>query len=298
MPERNPTNLPPLEPADIDFRAMQRGDIDVGLQLCRLAGWDQVSRDWEWFISARNTTTSVAFSGATRQVIGTVATIHYGAEFGWVGMLLVHPDAQGRGAGAVLLDHATSQLNDVRSIRLDATPAGRFLYRKHGFTDEFSLTRLEAVTAIASPSSNTRVEPLTDDALPDVIALDRQVFGADRADLLEWMLRGAPEYGFLARHSGRVSGYIFGRNGHAFGHLGPIVAAEASVAVDLTSTCLVQRPGHPFVIDSVSTAVEWVQFLERAGFHEQRPYIRMFRGGGGGLGVLSRQFAILGPEFG
>src|SRR5258707_11940257 len=116
MTERNPRNLPVLAPADIDFRVMQRADIDSGLQLCRLAGWDQVSRDWEWFVSARNTTTSVALSGATRQLIGTVATIHYGAEFSWIGMLLVHPGAQGRGAGAVLLGHATSQLSDVRSI--------------------------------------------------------------------------------------------------------------------------------------------------------------------------------------
>src|SRR5262245_17804327 len=144
MPQPTQRELPPIGPADVDFRAMLPADIDRGLQLCRLAGWDQVRRDWEWFVSDDNVRTSVAIypkaspsassSGgfeAAGQIIGTVAALRYGVEFGWIGMLLVHPDVQGRGVGAVLLGHVTAELAGLSSIRLDATPAGRFLYRKH-----------------------------------------------------------------------------------------------------------------------------------------------------------------------
>jgi len=289
---------------------MQPADIESGLRLCRLAGWDQVQRDWERFVSDENATVSVAIYPKTqspssssrdveaRQIIGTVATIRYGAEFGWIGMLLVHPDVQGRGVGAVLLGHATAELAGVSSIRLDATPAGHILYRKHGFVDEFSLRRMEATSVVIESSHHSSIEPLEQAAMADVVAFDRQAFGAPRDDVLAWMVEGAPAFGFVARRHGQVAGYVVGRQGHEFNHLGPIVAVDASLAVELARTSLASRPGKAFVIDSASDAEEWRSFLEQTGFHEQRPYIRMYRGGNPTFSSKSQQFAILGPEFG
>ena len=311
MSEPTQRHLPPIAPADVEFRAMRLSDIERGLQLCRLAGWDQVQRDWERFVSDENATVSVAIYPKTqspsssssdfqaaRQIIGTVATIRYGAEFGWIGMLLVHPDLQGRGVGPVLLGHGTSELADVSSIRLDATPAGHILYRKHGFVDEFPLRRMEATSVIIDGSRDVSIEPLKRAGLLDVMAFDRQAFGAPRDDVLAWMLEGAPEYGFITRRSGQVAGYVLGRHGYEFDHLGPIVTADPSLAVELARACLAVSPGTAFVIDSASDADEWRSFLERAGFHEQRPYIRMYRGDKPTFSSRGQQFAILGPEFG
>lgn len=309
MSEPTQRHLPPIAPADVDFRVMKPADVERGLQLCRLAGWDQVQRDWERFISDANANVSVAIypkthapssssRDAASEIIGTVATIRYGAEFGWIGMLLVHPDVQGRGVGAVLLGHATAELAGVPSIRLDATPAGQILYRKHGFIDEFPLRRMELTSAAIERSRHPSVQPLEREALPDVIAFDHQAFGASRGDVLAWMLEGAPEYGFVTRRDGEITGYAVGRHGHEFDHVGPIVAADASLAVELARTCLAARPGRAFVIDSASNADDWRAFLLQAGFHEQRPYIRMYRGGKPAFGVQGQQFAILGPEFG
>src|SRR5262245_10473976 len=311
MPEQTQLDLPPIGRAEIDFRPMLPADIDSGLQLCRLAGWDQVQRDWERFVSDENARVSVATYprkprsslsadrfDAVGQIVGTVATIRYGAEFGWIGMLLVHPDVQGRGVGAVLLGHATAELAGVPSIRLDATPAGHLLYRKHGFVDEFPLRRMEGRAKVIERSDQTSVRPLERDGVADVFDLDRQVFGAPRNGVLAWMLEGAPEYGFVSRERGNITGYVLGRHGHEFEHLGPIVAADAALAVELTRACLAAQPGKPFVIDSASSADDWCLFLEDAGFREQRPYIRMYRGGKSAFALVGQQFAILGPEFG
>ena len=309
MSEPTQRDLPPIGPADIDFRAMRPADVERGLQLCRLAGWDQVQRDWDRFLSDENARVSVAiypkklrptgsFEPGGEQIIGTVATLRYGAEFGWIGMLLVHPDVQGRGVGAVLLGHATAELAGVSSIRLDATPAGHFLYRKHGFVDEFPLKRMEARSTVVERLNHTSVQPFTSESLADVIAFDRQAFGGSRADLLGWMLEGAPELGCVAQKAGTVTGFLLGRHGHEFIHLGPIVAADAKLAVELATTCMAAHPGKAFVIDSASDADEWRSFLDGAGFHEQRPYIRMYRGGKPESGSRGQQFAILGPEFG
>lgn len=291
---RESSNIVSTMPA-IDFRSMNHADIEAGLRLCRLARWDQVARDWERFLAGPPGATAAVRNG---RVIGTSATVRYGARFGWVGMVLVDPAAQGEGLGTSLLTRAIEALHDVSAVRLDATPAGRSLYLKHGFVDECGLRRMEAATVTAPDDPHPAIAAMTPDDLPEVAAMDLAVFGAPRAELLEWMYAGAPEYATIARRDGRLAGYLLGRHGCDFEHLGPIVAVDAHLAEAMTAACLSRPGGRPFIIDATGHAVEWMQFLERAGFREQRPFIRMHRGGQLPFGELRLQFAVLGPEFG
>jgi hypothetical protein len=139
---------------------------------------------------------------------------------------------------------------------------------------------------------------MTDRDLAEVFALDAQTFGADRAPMLRWMWQGAPEYAWVSHSGSGVTGYTFGRHGHDFEHLGPIVAEDTETARRLATTCLGAHPGHPFVVDAPAGEPSWQRSLEALGFRHQRPLIRMARGTGGIPGDPSRQFAVLGPEFG
>ena len=102
-----------------------------------------MARDWERFLAGPPGATAAVRDG---RVIGTSATIRYGARFGWIGMVLVDPIAQGQGLGTSLLKCALDALHDVSAVRLDATPAGHPLYLKHGFVEECGLRRMEAAT--------------------------------------------------------------------------------------------------------------------------------------------------------
>lgn len=275
---------------------MQEGDIGAGLRLCRLSGWDQVARDWERFLAVEPPGAGVAIRSGN--VIGTVATVRYGARFGWIGMVLVDPDAQGQGLGTSLVKFALEALRDVEAVRLDATPAGRPLYVKHGFVDECHLQRMDCAAVSLGEPSHHEIQPMTSRDLPDVLAMDHDVFGAPRAQLLEWMYAGAPEYAVVARRDGRLVGYALGRRGHQFGHLGPIVAVDSRLAQELTASCLSRHRGRAFIVDAMSHSSEWLAFLQQAGFREQRPFTRMHRGGQMPFGLPQQQFAALGPEFG
>jgi GNAT superfamily N-acetyltransferase len=275
---------------------MRHSDIDAGLRLCRLSRWDQVARDWERFLAAGPSGTTAAVRDG--RVIGTSATIRFGAGFGWIGMVLVDPEAQGEGLGTSLLTHAIESLHDLPAIRLDATPAGHQLYLKHRFIDECGLRRMEATTVVVRAEPHPAIRPMTREDLPEVAAMDLVVFGAPRAELLEWMYAGAPEYAVVARRDGRLVGYGFGRHGFEFEHLGPIVAIDARTAEEMTVACLSRHAGRPFIIDATCHAGEWMAFLGHAGFREQRPFIRMHRGGQLPFGEPHLQFAVLGPEFG
>jgi GNAT superfamily N-acetyltransferase len=283
------------ETPTVQFRRMTTLDIDAGLRLCRISGWDQVARDWERFLTPPSDAV-VAVRGG--RVLGTCATVRYGAAFGWIGMVLVDPDAQGQGLGAALLTRAIDMLHDVPAIRLDATPAGHPLYLKQHFVEEARLRRMERITAAPAEMSGDRgIRQMTAADLPRVAAMDQDVFGAPRAELLEWMLRGAPEYAAVAIEDGRLAGYLLARHGFEFDHLGPIVARNVRIATALTMRCLA-RNGRPIVIDAACHDERWLAVLEANGFREQRPFIRMYRGAGAPFGEPRCQFAITGPEFG
>jgi GNAT superfamily N-acetyltransferase len=282
--------------AEAVIRLMQHADIEAGLRLCRLAGWDQVRRDWQRFLDGPDCSTLAAV--LRDDVVATSATIRYGMRFGWIGMVLVHPDAQGRGVGRAVLHQAIEELSDMPAIRLDATPAGRILYQKHGFIDEYPLTRMESTSVSVGDSPRTLARPMTRGELHEVATMDQAAFGAPRANLLEWMYDGAPEFAYVAERDGNLCGYLLGRHGHQFEHLGPIVADAVTDAIDLATTCLARHRDQSFVIDAPHHSRGWMSFLEASGFHAQRPYVRMYRGGRPPFALQRNEFAVLGPEFG
>jgi GNAT superfamily N-acetyltransferase len=275
---------------------MTAADIESGLRLCRVARWDQVARDWERFLVPPSSATVAVREG---RVIGTAATLRYGSEFGWIGMVLVDPDAQGQGLGPSLLGHALDSLHDLAAIRLDATPAGYPLYVKQSFEEESRLKRMErTVPGRIESSGHAGIQKMTRGDLDEIAAMDAGAFGAPRSDLLEWMYAGLPAYALVARRGEELAGYLFGRHGFEFAHLGPIVARDSDIAMQLAESCLARHGDRPFIIDAACHDAGWLAFLERAGFREQRPFIRMHRGGHVPFGEPRKQFAVLGPEFG
>ena len=106
------------------FRKMEWSDIPAGLSLCRSAGWNQLSRDWEIFLTLNPQGNKVCVNGDGK-VVGSVATIRYGQDLAWIGMVLVDPIHRQQGIGRRLLEEAGQILKDENCVKLDATPAGR-----------------------------------------------------------------------------------------------------------------------------------------------------------------------------
>lgn len=282
-------------PAGVTLRPMLPLDIPDGLRLCRAAGWNQRAADWAQFLALAPDGARVALLDG--RVAGTVATIRYGMRFAWVGMVLVDPAARGRGIGTCLLEAGLSLLADMPCVRLDATAAGYPLYLKRGFVEEYHILRMEAIVPGGLAAATGSARPMTHADLADVAAYDAGVFGARRDAMLGWMLEGAPEYGWVTG-DGRITGYVLGRHGHDFEHLGPIGAEDVDTAFALAAAALGPQAGRRFVIDAPMDHTAWVQRLEAITFAVQRPLIRMALGSGCPGADRPRQLAILGPEFG
>jgi GNAT superfamily N-acetyltransferase len=282
------------------IRKMTAADIPAGLLLCRASGWNQIERDWQYFLTAAPDGALVAEENGI--VIGTVATLPYG-PFTWISMVLVNPRARGRGVGTLLLHRGLALVPEGVTARLDATPAGEVLYRQLGLAGEYGLTRLfldaPRTPHLAPRTAHPGARPPVRADWPAVLEMDLHAFGASRSGLLERLAHDAPEYAWIVESTaGGLRGFLFGRHGHVREHLGPLVADDHESARMLLESCVAGHPGRSFFIDVPDDQPAWRDALSLAGFAIERPFLRMYRGPLTAPGEPSRVFAICGPEFG
>lgn len=282
---------------------MRPSDLPRGEALCRACGWNQVAGDWEQLLALGGAGCLVA--EAEGEVAGTLTSVVYDRRFAWIGMVLVDPALRGRGIATALMRQAIEALGGVEA-RLDATPQGHPLYARLGFIEEGRLVRMtrdqggSAADAGGHPAPPPGTWPMESRDLDEVLARDLGAFGASRATLLRWAFRRAPA---LARvvvgQSGDVRGYCFGRPGHRWWQIGPVVADGLDAAEALVSGCVGAAGDAPLVIDADAGLPGWIERLTKAGFVVQRPFIRMRRGTANRLPAgPDRQVAIFGPEWG
>jgi ribosomal protein S18 acetylase RimI-like enzyme len=218
-------------------------------------------------------------------------------------MVLVDRASRGQGIGTTLLHEALRLVDPDSSGRLDATPLGRPLYERLGFQADFELSRMQCdsfrhpADAEVSWNDSSIVRPLTAADLVHVARWDAQVFGADRVRLLSHCLENAPHLAWIVESDRLPAGYLLGRRGHDFDHLGPLVASSASVATQLT-TMAFRHVNRSAVIDVPLERHTFREWLMSRGFLVQRPFTRMTRGSATPLFRPDALFATVGPEFG
>ncbi|MEO8520169.1 MAG: GNAT family N-acetyltransferase [Acidobacteriota bacterium] len=283
------------------IRRLTPDDLGDALALSTSAGWNQQLADWTLLRALAGRDARAAEHDG--RVVGTALAIDYG-RFAWIAMMLVEPGWRGRGLGARLLEAALARVAAGRPVRLDATEAGRPLYRRHGFEDECRLTRLVAPPA-RSRRESTRavaVRPVTVADLPAIAHRDAEVFGGARRAALEWALEQAPQYAWMVDAPGRAPQYCFGRPGRRCDQIGPVVADDDASAAALTGAGLASAEGRAAVVDAFDARTHFGAWLHAAGFSAERPLFRMCRRAPGSSraedppGSL-HQYAIFGPDF-
>jgi GNAT superfamily N-acetyltransferase len=272
---------------------MTPADISAGMRLKDAAGWNQTKEDWARFLEANPRGCFVAeWNG---EVAGTVTTITYENRFAWIGMVLVDPELRGRGIGTALLVKAIDYLDAARipCAKLDATPQGKLLYERLGFQVEYHLERRILRREPGQGAALDRGE-----GIETVLAMDRDIFGADRSALLRSIASAAPEFVAVARQGGSLSGYALGRSGSRADHLGPWIARTEPVAREILEHFLLCSRRDVVFVDVVKDNLWAPGLLLEKGFTFSRALTRMHRGQNAHPGRPDLVCAILGPEFG
>jgi GNAT superfamily N-acetyltransferase len=283
-------------PRGIIARPLDERDVSSALALSREAGWNQIAADWRLFIELGGVI------GLLRdgRLIATAATLPYAGSFAWISMVLVTASERRQGLASWLLRCCVDDLLARELVPvLDATPAGRPVYIGLGFQDHWTLQRLigRSVPMPAAGAGRATMRPIEAGDWPRLIAYDTAVFGADRGGLLQRLAPRLRDVALIAERDGNLAGYLLGRDGRIMNQLGPLVAEDDAVAIDLLGRAI-SLISSPIAIDLPDRHVKLRAWLTSLGFAAERPLTRMTYGKKGAFDDAARLFAIAGPELG
>lgn len=272
--------------------------LDGCIALSAAAHWNQNEADWALMLSFGR---GYGLTLADGTLAASTLTLPYGKAFAWIAMVLVHPDCRRRGYATRLLRRALDDLaRDRRLPVLDATPAGREVYRQEGFHDTWGFKRLALPRAwrdAARSVAGLNVRALQASDWSRVLALDVPAFGASRESLLRSLAARLPQAALAAERGGEFTGFLLGRDGREANQLGPLVARDSASAQALLAAALA-RVASPIYLDLVDRETELLGWLERGGFAFQRSFTRMVHGGAEAPGGASLVVCPAGPELG
>jgi GNAT superfamily N-acetyltransferase len=283
------------EAREIEIRLLDEHDIAGAMRLKELARWNQTESDWRRLINLEPRGCFCA--SLDGRVAGTTTTATYGGALAWVGMVLVDPQYRRRGVATRLMETALDYLEKrVATVKLDATPDGRPVYERFGFQVE-SLVERWVGTARAFDARAEGRETFEPSMRGELLALDREAFGADRAELIESLLADACVAPVVASAAGRLTGYALARRGSNAAYIGP-AASDAKQAATLLDGLLSQLAGQRIYVDLNTNSARGAEVLAARGFVKQRDLVRMSRGAPNGAASSESVFAIAGPEVG
>ncbi|SAL88090.1 N-acetyltransferase GCN5 [Caballeronia arvi] len=243
----------------LHYRAFTAADIPTAHALSQAVSWPHRAEDWQ-FAAAHGTGFAAEENGV---VIGTGLCWKFGADRASLGLVIVSSEHQGRGIGRKLMELLLEELGP-RVTFLHATPAGKPLYEKLGFTVCDTLGQHQGnvgeVSPVALPDGE-RLRAATTDDTPTIIELATRAYGLERKAMYLALLEMG-ENAVLERDGEIVGFSVLRRFGRGL-VLGPVVAMRSPDDVHaraLIGHWLAGRKGEFVRIDVPSGAMlnEWL----------------------------------------
>jgi GNAT superfamily N-acetyltransferase len=208
------------------------------------------------------------------QLAAGISAVTSGADFGFIGLYICHPDFRGKGLGRRVWDAGMAHLGS-RTVGLDGVPAQQDNYRGMGFAPAYRSWRYSGrfLPAAVDPS----VTAIGSDLLADVSAFDRQYYPGPRASFLgQWL--DAPRIARAVIRDGRVSGYGVLRKCHEGYKIGPLFAETEDDAARIFIALCAASDGETVSTDVPEPAERFSSYLADIAFEKGFDTMRMYRG--------------------
>jgi GNAT superfamily N-acetyltransferase len=279
---------------DLQLIALTPERIVDALSLSSEAGWNQIDLDWKFMLGAGE---SFGFIDPKDRLVASGLTVEFQC-FAWISMILVTGDWRRRGLATRLMAHCIDSIQRRGLVpALDASPVGHEVYRKIGFRDAGTSTRLVGDLSLLPAGVVDGVERITEADWPDLVAYDTRSSGTNREALLRHLWHRLPQAGFVVRRSGSISGYVLGRRGRRSGQIGPLLAEDEYIATALLSAAG-REAGGPVCLDLFDQRATIRAWLDSRGFVPATRFIRMVHGSAELFPEPHQIYVIAGPELG
>ncbi|WP_144028837.1 GNAT family N-acetyltransferase [Paenibacillus tyrfis] len=281
------------------LESMNAGDGAHLLALTRSVGWNFSAKQPNLYLR----TGPVYGHRYGEKWVSCAGFYAYGQELASIGHLIVDPAYQGKGLGKRLMLHCLSEAEKTGSaVTLVSTKSGFPLYTSLGFqTVEYAHRFQCDVPSESAQQERTSVDgdlvPLNEAVLPEAIELDREAAGVRR----ERVLRSIDHHklsGWAVRDSsGAIQGYGFSRAKDDILVVGPLVSADADMALRLLKALIAGWRGR-VQLDVPGVQASFRERLRELDFREVSVSPQMLLGASSLPGRRELLFALADPAFG
>ncbi len=223
-------------------------------------GWGDLALHFDYNLQSSFCVPLKAVIGDTLAGLGNII---YNEDSAWLSQIVVHPGFRNQGIGkaitAALIDHIDR--NRYPTIMLDATDMGYPVYRSLGFATISRHVHLSGELLATAPMPAALI-PYEEQYLDQVLLLDRQATGEDRAGTLLEQIDKA----LLYREGDQITGAYWPALSR-----GPVIAAGTNAGLGLLQVRM-QEKTHSMLPEENRQAIGW---LQQQGFREQRKSRRM-----------------------
>jgi GNAT superfamily N-acetyltransferase len=287
-----------MRKTDFIVRPMRARDIVNAMKLSNAEGWNQTEKDWKLLLESPQNVCLLA--ECNKKIVGTTTAMNYANQIAWIGMVLVDAEYRGQGVSKLLLTKILKKLESFASIKLDATPAGQQVYKKFDFKDEYLIARLAtgSMKNLSFDDDSVLAESIQWKDIEEITAFDEHVFGTNRRQLIESLVKRYPHKAWLLRRNNSIAGFALGREGNKYHQVGPVFGSTSDDVKILIRKALKELTNQPVVIDVLCEKEDLINWLYSIGFTMQRHFVRMYKNENSFPGIVNKQYVICGPEFG
>ncbi|GAA0550499.1 GNAT family N-acetyltransferase [Actinomadura livida] len=208
------------------MRLLGIDELGACQRLAKDRGWGPEDHKWRFLFSVGHV---YGVDDGNGELAGTVVCTPYGKDVAAISMVLVAKRFERRGLGGRMMRHVMDEAGTA-STCLTATDYGRPLYERMGFRSMGLCTTYTGVSEGSSHRSATK--PVEEADMAAVHALDTEVFGADRSQVVD----GLPTFCEtlrVVRDGTGIAGYGGAWRNGAQVIVGPIIAQDAETALTL-----------------------------------------------------------------
>jgi len=260
---------------DVVIREMTRPELDVAVEWAAREGWNPGLDDAEAFHVADPGGYLVAEHEG--EMLGTISSVRYGDDYGFVGFYIVRPDLRGHRHGLLLAERALERLAG-RQIGIDGVLNKQRQYAKFfGFEFAYRNIRFGGVVPGGAPAGDlvdARSVPFA-----EIAAYDRRYFPAPRENFLRAWLAMPHATGYACVRDGVTRGYGVIRECRQGFKIGPLFADDAEIAANLFTALCAHASGATVYLDVPEVNAAAMALAARHGMKEVFATARMYRGG-------------------
>jgi len=253
---------------DLKSRRLENSDLPALNDMSRSVGWGYGEIYWKVILASF---TGIGVFDQENRLAGCIFVTDYGENRGNIGVLIVSKDHRGKGIASFLMEQAENIVaNGAGAVTLIATPDGTPVYTHRGYEVIGECHVLIRDTENASSPlpdlPGYRFTSITEENMPDILALDHISFKANRTHILYSLLKAADKtVALYNRETGELAGFGMLYRRADMKKLGPIVATTMEEAVGIVQMLIYGMSGA-VRMDVLSHQPDFIAKAQEFGF--------------------------------